>query len=329
MRGEQASRFSFRAIEVFITIVEEGAITAAARRLDASPSAISLQLSNLEAALGTRLLERSSQRFALTDAGELFHPRAIKILDEVTSARAALSKSEKSPRIVLKLAMIEDFDTFVMPNWIRAVSDEYPNIKFKIRSGPSHENHAALDNRSADMIIAVDSVDAADWVDEYPILSDPYVLVKSTKLRNTRASDDLVRHPFIRYSREQLMGRQIEAHLRRSKITPPKIHEFTSNQAVFSMVDAMHGWTITSCTALASIMFAENEVFHADKYIVSPLPFPAFNRRISLSVRRDAFGELPPVFANYLREVLREHLIAPFHKSFDGLGLSKELAILD
>ena len=329
MSADQVSKFSFRAIEVFITIVEEGAITAAARRLDASPSAISLQLSNLESALGTRLIERSSQRFALTDAGELFHPRAIKIMDEVTSARAVLSKSEKSPRIVLKLAIIEDFDNVVLPCWLKATANEFPNIKFKVRSGPSHENHAALDNRSADMIVAVDSVDAAEWVDEYPILNDPYVLVKSAKLRNTKAIGDLIKHPFVRYSRDQLMGRQIEAHLRRNKTIPPKNHEFTSNQAVFSMVDAMNGWTITSVTALAGAMFTANGGFRDDSYIVSPLPLPAFNRRISLSLRRDALGELPPVFVAHLREVLQENLVVPVQEAFPNLDVTQELAVLN
>ena len=326
---DKNTRFSFRAVEVFITIVEEGSVTAAARRLGASPSAVSLQLSNLESTMGTRLIERSSQRFALTDAGELFHPRAIRILDEITSAKAVLSKSMHSPKIVLKIAMIEDFDPVVMPNWLSAVSDEYPNIKFKIKSGPSHENHVALGDRSADMIIAVDSVDAAEWIEEYPVLSDPYVLIKSCNLPDAISIDDLMKHSFVRYSREQLMGRQIEAHLRRNKITCPKEHEFSSNQAVFSMVDALQGWSITTLTALSSLANDGDGLSKNNRLSVCPLPFPAFNRRISVCARRDALGELPSSFAGHLRTALQEALISPLKTSFSGLKTLEELVILD
>ncbi|MBO6759082.1 MAG: LysR family transcriptional regulator [Roseibium sp.] len=85
------SKFSFRAVEVFVALVEEGAVTSAARRLGASPSAVSLQLSNLERAVGAKLINRSAQLFALTPAGESFFPRALRILDEVASATASLS----------------------------------------------------------------------------------------------------------------------------------------------------------------------------------------------------------------------------------------------
>jgi len=115
------SKLSFRAVEVFVSVVEEQGVTPAAKRLGASPSAVSLQLSNLEAVLGAKLIERSSQRFALTPAGELFHPRALRILDEISSASAVLSKSNVSPRMVLKISVIEDFDSMVVSPWLTAI----------------------------------------------------------------------------------------------------------------------------------------------------------------------------------------------------------------
>ena len=54
-------RFTLWGIEVFLAAAEEGAISAAARRLGASPSAVSQQLSGLEAALGAVLLNRSTR----------------------------------------------------------------------------------------------------------------------------------------------------------------------------------------------------------------------------------------------------------------------------
>ena len=170
-----SSKFSFRAVEAFVASVEEGSITAAAKRLGNSISAISLQLSNLETALGAKLLVRSSQRFNLTPAGEVFHPRALRILDEITAAGAAVSTTGTTAKILVRIATIEDFDLLVLPAWFAAVKEQFPGIRFQVRSGPSHENHAALAGRTVDMIVAVDTIDPADWIEHHTILRDPYI----------------------------------------------------------------------------------------------------------------------------------------------------------
>ncbi|MEM7214670.1 MAG: LysR family transcriptional regulator [Pseudomonadota bacterium] len=328
MFQENNSKFSFRAVEVFIAVVEEGAVTAAAKRLGASASAISLQLSNLEAALGAKLIERSSQRFALTTAGEVFHPRALRIMDEITSASAVLSKSNTSSRMLLKLAMIEDFDSLVIPAWLTSVRQQFPKMRFHIKSGPSHESHAALGNRAADMIVAVDATEATDWVEDHPILNDPYILVRSNRIRSAESIDSLMRYPFIRYSREQLMGRQIEAHLRRSKSVPPREHEFSSNQAVFSMIEALGGWTITTVSAFSSISFTNRITSEPPALRASHLPIPAFSRCISLYARKDSLGDLPSIFADILRQSMNDSFVLPLKQKFSFINETSGFHIL-
>ncbi len=314
------AKFSFRAIEVFIAVVEEGAVTAAAKRLGASPSAISLQLSNLEFALGTKLIERSSKHFALTTSGELFHPRALRIMDEVTAASAVLSKSSVSPRMLLKLATIEDFDTLIIPAWLTSIRERFPNIRFHIKSGPSHESHAALSNRAADMIVAVDATEATDWVEDHPLMNDPYILVKSAKIQKAESMEELLKHPFVRYSREQLMGRQIEAHLRRSKTVPAKEHEFSSNQALFAMVEALEGWAIAPVSAFSCISTTHRITSNPPSLIASHLPIPAFSRCVSLYARKGALGDLPSIFADILRDAMNYSFVVPLKEKFQFIN---------
>ncbi|MDJ0613499.1 MAG: LysR family transcriptional regulator [Rhizobiaceae bacterium] len=316
------AKLSFRAIEVFACVVEEQGVTPAAKRLGASPSAVSLQLSNLENVLGVKLIERSAQRFALTSAGELFHPRALRILDEISSASAALSKSTVSPRMTLKIAVIEDFDSMVISPWLMAIRSQYPNIRFNMRSGPSHESHDALSTRSADIIVAVEAMESADWVEEHSLLNDPYILVKSDKAKRATSLEDLSKLPFIRYSREQLMGRQVEAHLRRNKFIPTRENEFSSNQMVFAMVEAQGGWTITSMAAFASAYTSGGTLQAAE------LPFPAFNRRIALYARKDALGELPTEFAELLRRTLETDFLDPVRAPLSYIPQAESFEIL-
>ena len=73
---EGQGRVTLWGIEVFLAVTEERAISAAARRLGVSPSAISQQLTGLETALGAVLLDRSARPMGLTPAGTMFRCRS-------------------------------------------------------------------------------------------------------------------------------------------------------------------------------------------------------------------------------------------------------------
>lgn len=314
MTEDAQTKLSFRAIEVFVAVVEERSVSGAAKRLGGSVSAVSLQLSNLEKSLGVRLIERNSRQFSLTAQGDAFLPRAIRILDEVAAAAASLSSVGAASRVLLNIAMIEDFDQFVLPAWLCRISEELGAYRFNIKSGMSHENYSALSNRSADLIVAMDAVERADWVEEHPVLRDPYVLVVSQTAAAKKTMPDLSASPFIRYSRDLLIGRQIEAQLRRNKTVPAREHEFSSNQAVFAMAEQLGGWTISSLSAfLGSFSQAKPNTL-----ILRALPMPAFSRRISLYARRNALGELPAQFSECLRSTLSETLLPAFDAVASG-----------
>jgi len=307
MNSNSTGKLSFRAVEVFVAAIEEGSISKAAKRLGASASAVSLQLSNLEDVLDARLIERSARRFQLTAAGELFAPRAKSILDEVVTAKAEMSSASHAPKMDVRMAVIEDFDSEVLPNWISKLQGEFPHCNFTIRSGASHENHAALSSRSFDMIIAADSTAEIDWIEAHPILHDPYIIVAANPEFANAPIDTLMSHPFIRYSKEQLMGSQIEAQLRRTKKVPPNWFECSSTQAVFALVEAFDGWAISTASAYLGV--SNNNLFAA------PLPIPSFSRIVSLYARRETMGTIPFQFSQMLQESLEAIFLSRVEKS--------------
>lgn len=75
---------------VFVHVVNHGGFAAAARALRAPKSTLSKRVAQLEDSLGVRLLERSSRRFVVTDAGKDFHRHAAAMLIEAESARSAV-----------------------------------------------------------------------------------------------------------------------------------------------------------------------------------------------------------------------------------------------
>ena len=103
---------------------------AAARRLNASVSAVSQQISALEAALGAMLFDRSARPLAMTPAGMTFRHHAQAIVNEVAAARAAIGLAGLSGLSNFRLGFIEDFEAEVTPRLLSDLGKEWPGSQF-------------------------------------------------------------------------------------------------------------------------------------------------------------------------------------------------------
>jgi DNA-binding transcriptional LysR family regulator len=98
---EQMDRF--RELATFVAVAEDGAFNAAARRLGASPPAVTRLINGLEARLGVRLLTRTTRQLALTEAGARLLADARRILAELGEAEASATGAHATPRGVLRI----------------------------------------------------------------------------------------------------------------------------------------------------------------------------------------------------------------------------------
>ena len=80
-------------MRVFQTVVDEGGFAAAARLLELSPPVVTRLVADLEQHLGTRLLQRTTRKLALTEAGDAYLARVRAILHEIEDAEAAAAAS--------------------------------------------------------------------------------------------------------------------------------------------------------------------------------------------------------------------------------------------
>jgi len=305
--AEPTGRITLWGIEVFVAIAEEASISAAARRLDASPSAVSQQLTNLEAALGTALLNRNERPMSLTPAGALFQRRAQTMLNEAVRARAELAMQDASTLTGLRLGMIEDFDSDVTPRLLRDMAGELTNCQFLLETGASHRLVDKLDARALDVIVAADMGAEADWMEVHPILTEPFVA--AVPKGALRAGEDTLTRlrelPLILYSERHHMGRLIRSHLARQNLTLNHRFELDSYHAIMAMVAAGAGWTI-----LTPLGFMHAHRFR-DAADVVPLPFAPLSRTISLTARRDVLQDIPARMAGRLRPLMQELIVGP------------------
>ncbi|EGD21018.1 LysR family transcriptional regulator [Xanthomonas hortorum] len=77
-------------IALYVQVVRSGSFAEAARRLGTAPNSVSRRVQQLEAQLDTRLMQRSTRKLTLTDAGQAFFERSADAVDGLTSAGQSL-----------------------------------------------------------------------------------------------------------------------------------------------------------------------------------------------------------------------------------------------
>jgi len=320
--ADTQGRLTLWGIEVFLAAAEELSISAAARRLGASPSAVSQQLTNLEAALGTALMNRNERPMSLTPAGALFQRRGQSILNEAARARAELALQDPSVLTQLRLGMIEDFDSDVTPRLLRDMAGELTGCQFLLETGASHRLVDRLDARALDVIVAADMGAEADWMEVHPVMTEPFVAAvpKGALKRDEDRLAALRALPLIQYTERHHMGRMISAHLARQNLTLAHRYELDSYHAIMAMVAAGAGWTI-----LTPLGFMHAHRFR-DQAEVIPLPFAPLNRTISLTARRGVLQGIPAQMAERLRPLVAELVVRPSLARMPWLGDTLMLA---
>ena len=117
---------------VFAKVVEHGSFTAAASALGLGKSAVSQQLSTLEAALGVRLLNRSTRSLHLTDEGQRFYEACQHMVDTATHAYSDLAMTQDEVVGVVRLTASYNLGTTFLPPCLRAFRDRYPRASIEL-----------------------------------------------------------------------------------------------------------------------------------------------------------------------------------------------------
>ncbi len=131
-----------RAFEVFVTVVSRGGFARAADSLDTSPANVTRYVNELEAHLGTRLLNRTSRKLSLTEGGEMLYARCKSILDDVAETEGLVSSASVEPRGRLRINAPVSFG-------IRHLAPLWPEF---MRKYPGVELDVALIDRVVDIV---------------------------------------------------------------------------------------------------------------------------------------------------------------------------------
>lgn len=119
-------------IEAFVRVVEAGSFVRAAERLQLSTSALSQRVADLEAHLGTRLLNRTTRRLSLTESGQAFFERSVALLADLDEAEQLASLTAASPRGTLKITCAHAIGVQRLAPAIARIGREHPALRFDV-----------------------------------------------------------------------------------------------------------------------------------------------------------------------------------------------------
>ena len=129
-------------MRIFVATLETGSFTAASEQLALSKQFVSRRVMALEARLGVRLLNRTTRRLHVTDAGHEYYARAVRILEDVSDAELAVSSRGGRVQGTLRVSAPMSFGTLVLGELVPAFMLRYPAIRLELE----------LNDRSVDLV---------------------------------------------------------------------------------------------------------------------------------------------------------------------------------
>jgi LysR family transcriptional regulator AphB len=117
---------------IFAKVAETGGISAAAKALKVPKSKVSRRLAMLEAALGVRLLERSTRSFNVTESGLLYLQHCQRIVEEANSAQDSIQQLVDMPRGNLRISASIGVGQYLIAPHLSEFMQQYPEIDLDV-----------------------------------------------------------------------------------------------------------------------------------------------------------------------------------------------------
>ncbi|MGH8387874.1 MAG: LysR family transcriptional regulator [Pseudomonas sp.] len=122
----------FQTMRFFTAVAQSGSFTAAAQLLDTTTTNVSKAVSSLEARLRTRLINRTTRRLALTEAGARYLQRCEKILEELREAEEEAGTAQVNPVGRLKIHSMSAIGNHYVIDAIAKYRETHPSVLFDL-----------------------------------------------------------------------------------------------------------------------------------------------------------------------------------------------------
>jgi DNA-binding transcriptional LysR family regulator len=294
------------AMRVFCEIVERGSLTAAANRLDLSLPMVTRALAALEKRVRVRLIERTTRRMRVTDAGRTFYEQAKRIVAAVAEAEGSIGEQRDQPTGTLHVSAPILFGRLQIAPLVSTYLERYPNVSVNLSLS---DRFVDLIDEQVDVAIRIgrlpDSTLAA-----VPLGETQRVLVASPaylrRAGRPKVPADLMRHAFLRMTALP-QGSELRLLDDGQPLTVHTSGRFATNNGDVVIEAALRGEGIASAFAYQIIDLVHRSALALvlQQYAPAPVPIQAVF----------ANPQLPPAkvraFTEHVRSGLRGKRFVP------------------
>lgn len=203
-RTDRRHDMDFKTLKYFITVVESGTISAAAKKLYMSQPPLSNQMYNLEEELGCTLFERTSRHIILTGAGKLLYDRAKILLNSLDAVKEEVSDFNKKHAGVIRIGMISSVAEAPLSAKIAAYAKANPSVILDIYECNTYQMIEMLHAKTLHLGIARTPFTANKFKQE-PILDGHVVAVGKKEFfddsKDSVSLAEIAEKPLILYRR--------------------------------------------------------------------------------------------------------------------------------
>ena len=125
-------------IRIFCQVAQQQSFTQAAEMLGIEKSTVSNKVKQLEARLGVKLLQRTTRKVKLTDAGEQYLHFCQQALAQLEQGEQLVSEMQQQVAGKLRIAVPQNFADIILPKIVTSFLQQHPNVTLEVQQGVQH-----------------------------------------------------------------------------------------------------------------------------------------------------------------------------------------------
>ncbi|MGF1681811.1 LysR family transcriptional regulator [Photobacterium minamisatsumaniensis] len=308
--------FDLRQLRAFITVVESGSFSQAAKQLNQTQSAVSQLVQSLEQALESKLLDRSKRPIQLTISGRELYEQGSKLLVESKKLQDWMHSLETGKLPRLRIGMVDSVTQLAGIELLKYMQPKVAHIHQITGTAP--ELLASLQSGKSDLIITMSNQDIPQELAMLPLLSEQYVIVTPKDWEQSTITELARNKPYIGYENWTPTGTQTNNWLRWRNINVNKQFSLDRADNVLGLVAQGLGWSITTPTFLA------RQLTLLDQLDCIPMPAPSITRQLAVICRKGESGELLEQFVHDIRDIILNQKVREVQHRWEWIKLGIE-----
>jgi DNA-binding transcriptional LysR family regulator len=270
-----------RQLKTLLAVAQHGGFAAAAHAVNLTASAVSQQIAALESELGATLFDRAYRPPTLTAKGAEMVRSACAILQIVTETKTSVTGMQV--RGTMAFGSLRTGANSLVPRALASLRMTYPELKFSLRIGMAEELMSEVVSGQLDAALVADYVAVPRSLRWTPVINEPLVVL-IPKGKGERSLEDLIRKvPYICYSTQVQLSRQIDTEIARLSSTPLQVISVNTMTAVVGCVQAGLGFAVVPQIALQGMITTSFDWF--------PFGTPPIHRRLGVVQRATSSRE--------------------------------------